>query len=86
MMIKARATINDGQVMVVIGLSDENIRRLQAGLPIDTDLSEIGLAGRLFIFSGETEEAMRDQIVRIAGGQGAPVHEGTPPPTSIGKN
>lgn len=62
-MLKIRGTLQDGRPIVVIGLSRENMARLSAGKPAFFDLSELGLVGQVFIFAGETEITMRDQIV-----------------------
>lgn len=52
-----KATISDGTI--VLGLSDENIKRLSAGEPIKFNLKDLNLEDReVFIFNGRTEESM----------------------------
>ena len=65
-MIKAVADTNKGR-LIILGLSKENIRRLQKDRPIDIDLSELGLSGHIFIFAGDTEESMTRQLAELIG-------------------
>jgi hypothetical protein len=56
-MIKAKTTQND----LLLGLSEENIKRLKEGMPIKFNLAEIYPEidkGSCFIIYGETEEAI----------------------------
>lgn len=57
-MVKAK--IGD---MVVLGLSRENIERLQEGNPILFDGAEVQLPGRIAIMFGETELAIRQMLI-----------------------
>lgn len=59
-MIKARYTQPDGSPGLVFGLSHENIKRLKAGEPISFELSALGLPGKVLIFAGKDEEAMKE--------------------------
>ena len=64
-MLKMVGTTPDGQVVVFLGLSRENLRRLQADRPIKVRLEEVGLGvGELVIFFGETEESMLADLQR----------------------
>lgn len=65
-MIKATGTHRDGRPVLVIGLSAENVRRLQAGNPILFDARELGLDHWVTIIAGETEAALARDL-------GAPV-------------
>lgn len=61
-MLKARAG-----GLLVVGLSEENIRRLQADQPIYFETNAVGFTGnehieRILIFAGKDEQDMRAQI------------------------
>ncbi len=47
---------------LVMGLSAENVRRLQAGKPISFDARELGIDCNIVIFAGETEDAMAAEL------------------------
>jgi len=57
-MIKAKL----GNGGILLGLSNENIKRLKRGMPIKINLSELGLEPReLYIVHGKTEkDIMKD--------------------------
>jgi hypothetical protein len=64
-MIKFTTIAKDGRTVVGLGLSAENVRRLQAGQPIAVDLREqlkIERGPHVMIFFGETEETMRHEL------------------------
>lgn len=57
-MLKLKMTAN-GKPTILIGLSDENIKRMREDKPVHIFLSELGLGdGELVIFTGPDEEAM----------------------------
>lgn len=56
-MIKART----GDA-ILLGLSNENVTRLRSGLPMEIDLTEIGLKGTITVIYGETEQDMYDTL------------------------
>jgi hypothetical protein len=58
-----------------IGLSAGNWAKLMEGKPILFKPSEVGLpwAGEVFIFAGETEQAMAHQLSRMGAIRGVPV-------------
>lgn len=62
-MLIARATAKDGNDILILGLSAENRRRLEAGNPIDLTTYTHGAAIpkelHIVIFAGETEDSMR---------------------------
>lgn len=60
--MKARA----GDVLL-FGLSELNLQRLREGKPIAVDLAELGMQGRLVIFYGKTEAAMRAELADLIG-------------------
>jgi hypothetical protein len=70
-MFIASALLADHEQLLVLGLSRENIRRLQEGLPIDLSQKTHGPtipAGlKICIFAGETEESMRQQMADLIG-------------------
>jgi len=57
-MIRAVGRAPDNEPLILLGLSAENVRRLQDGQPIHVRLSEMGLDVQVAIFYGETEEQM----------------------------
>ena len=72
-MIKARGETGDGKPLVLIGLSDENWRRLRTGgdeglgQPIQFNLRELGLPPMtVAIIAGKTEEGMKAIIEEYA--------------------
>ena len=60
-MIKARFE-NNGKRVDVLGLSEENIKRLMKDKPIQFDGSEIGLDGEVVIVYGRTEEVIANKL------------------------
>lgn len=46
--------------VMVLGLSDENMRRLKEGEPIKFNMAELGFSDiEVFIFNGRTEQEMQ---------------------------
>jgi hypothetical protein len=68
-MIKAKLVMDDGKVLLVFGISAENITRLQGGDPIQIDLTEMGLSGEMLIFYGETTGDLIEQINPFIGSE-----------------
>lgn len=64
-MIKFLATADD-EVIVGLGLSDENLTRLRQGQPIRVDMAEMGLVGKplskILIFHGCTDAQLQDIV------------------------
>lgn len=51
--------------MIILGLSDENINRLQNGLPIKFNLKDLGLQDMdVVIFHGKTEFEMKQTMFK----------------------
>jgi hypothetical protein len=64
--IRATAADSTGRPVVLLGLSDENLRRLAADQPIRVDLAELGFpagAPVVVLFGGGTEESLADQLL-----------------------
>ena len=65
-MLIARATTRSGHDLLILGLSKENRRRLEAGQPIDLTTYTHGEAIpkelHIVIFAGETEDSMQAEI------------------------
>jgi len=62
-MIKAKLTGKDKEVML-LGLSKENILRLQSGDPILTTAKEMGFGDfDIIIMAGETEEEIQETVL-----------------------
>jgi hypothetical protein len=70
-MFIARALLEEGHELLVLGLSAENQLRLAAGQPIDISRATHGLAVpaalRICIFAGETEDEMRRMMAPMIG-------------------
>lgn len=61
-MLKAKVTLEDDTPCVVLGLSEENIRRLRAGNPIMFSGWQIGIPGSVMIRYGATEGAIAQAL------------------------
>lgn len=64
-MIKARATLENGEPLTVLGLSKMNLEKLQEGKPILFDNAELGLPGKTAILFGETEEDITGELAKL---------------------
>jgi hypothetical protein len=63
--IKAKGKTVEGDPLFIFGLSQENVRRLMKGHAIAIDLRrEYGERGVVIIVGGETEEAIRDELLK----------------------
>jgi hypothetical protein len=60
-MLKLKLTRDKG-TLLVFGLSKINIQKLQEGKPINIRLSELGLEGEIYIFAGDTEITMLNEL------------------------
>lgn len=63
-MLKIRTQTKDGRLAIILGLSAENIRRLQADQPIHFDLDTLGIEGVMTIISGDTEDSMKETLTQ----------------------
>lgn len=70
-MLKIRITTGNGKPLVLLGLTRENVDRLQANQPILVDLAEVGLEGHLGLLVGEDQ----DDILRQLADAGVPLSE-----------
>ncbi len=62
-MIKASGRTGDGQPLLIVGLSGENMARLMAGEPIRFDADELGLpAMTVVVVGGRTEQDIADDL------------------------
>lgn len=70
-MFIAQTWLNEGEQLLILGLSAENRKRLAEGRPIDLSRKTHGLAIpaglRIMIFAGETEESMRAELASLIG-------------------
>ena len=71
-MIKAKATLKDGRVLVVLGLSDANIRRLRNGEPIYFDIGALRMEptdrlGAITVFAGKDENHLSQTLRSLIG-------------------
>ena len=64
-MIKAKGIDKDGFPIYIFGLSELNVQRLKEGKPVGIDLRELGDRGKVLILYGETEESIRDELLKI---------------------
>lgn len=62
-MLKIKATDD----LVLFGLSEMNLVKLREGKPIEIDMSELGMSGRVIIFYGGTEGDMRRELADLIG-------------------
>jgi hypothetical protein len=62
-MIKFTA-VKDGKLLIGLGLSEENIKRLRKGNPIVVDLADLGITfkAEVFIFTGKNEKTMKKDL------------------------
>lgn len=65
-MIRASATLNDGRRIYILGITAENVRRLQKGQPIKVALEPLGGKGEVFITFGETEVEIAADLASVA--------------------
>lgn len=81
-MIKAAGSAGDGTPLLLLGLADENLRRLRAGEPVHiraADLALMGLPGiELVITHGKDEAA----VLTALSAHGVQVRDGLPVKTS----
>ena len=84
-MIKARGRDGDGNPAVIIGITDENWKRLRTGgdegigQPIMFDLRQLGLPPmKIVILGGKTEEGLEGLVVEFFMEiiQGSPIQRG----------
>lgn len=71
-MIKAKATMKDGRVALVLGLSAGNIERLEAGHPIFFDIAALKMGeadrlGAVTIFYGADDAALTRNLKPFIG-------------------
>jgi len=63
-MVKFGVTNNEGKPVVVLGLSEENLRLLRRGNEIVVDLRPFGMEGQAVITYGKTEEAITRRLAK----------------------
>jgi len=69
-MIRAGATKPDGGKIILLGISDENVKRLIDGKPIFVAGSTVGVANvEIVIFHGRTEYEMTESMAKLIGPQ-----------------
>lgn len=79
-MLRALAKLGDGRRCVILGLSAENIKRLQAGEPIFLELEDILVDTPICIFTGDTEEQMAADLHDYMDAANKNVHWSDEPP------
>lgn len=60
-MLKFTVERKEGPI-IFFGLSAMNIQKLQEGKPITINLADLGLKGEVFIFAGDTESSMLEDL------------------------
>lgn len=55
-MIRAGFTTPDGRLVLLLGLSEENVRRMRAGSPVHVDGKDMGVDAEIVIFGGRGDE------------------------------
>ena len=63
-MIKLSATKGDGGKVLFLGISRRNVELLMADRPIKVIGKEVGCDHDIYVFFGETEQAMVDSMLR----------------------
>lgn len=66
-MIKAGMIKRDGGKVALLGITKENVRRLQMGDPINVDLTPLGVPGELVIIYGETLLQLQKTLAPLMG-------------------
>lgn len=61
-MIKAVYKRPDQPDLVILGLSDENLRRLREDMPILVNGRELGIAVDIAVIAGRTEDSIQEQM------------------------
>lgn len=63
-MIKAASKMKDGRNLVILGLSEENIKRLKENKPIYVELEPWGGTGSALLLYGQTEEDITRELAK----------------------
>jgi hypothetical protein len=70
-MFLGSAVISENEQLLVLGLSKANVERLEQGQPIRVSRETHGMAVpaglKIMIFTGETEQSMRDAVASLIG-------------------
>jgi len=71
-MVKAKATTPDGRVLIVMGISEDNVLRLERGLPIHFDPAALRIApgttiGGITLFYGTTDAELVRTLKTLIG-------------------
>lgn len=66
-MLRAVAVNEDGNNVLLLGLSSINIQLIKAGAPILIELEELGLKGKVVIFHGHTEQDIMRLVSDLIG-------------------
>lgn len=53
-----------GRLILAFGLTEENVKRLQAGKPVHNHCDDMGFAGEVMIFVGKDEATMEAMLRR----------------------
>jgi hypothetical protein len=66
-MLKGVANLDNGRKLVIIGLSDKNIRLLQENKPIPILGTEMDVEFDILVFAGSTEKDLLDKLREFIG-------------------
>jgi hypothetical protein len=66
-MVKVKGRLQDGRLIIFLGISERNVELLKQGRPIRVDLADMKVApdesiGAIALFYGETEGAIVKQL------------------------
>lgn len=66
-MIKGIGSRASGERVILLGISEENVRRLRLHQPIEVDLDDLGLAGEGYIVLmwGDTERSILIELETV---------------------
>lgn len=66
-MLKGVGTMASGERVIVLGISEENVRRLRLRQPIRVDLEDLGLPGQgiIVLMWGDTERSILIELETV---------------------
>lgn len=66
-MIKMSGVGKNGRKIIILGITDENIRRLRDGKPIHIHADSLGIFGEIVILAGKDEATLQEQLAPLIG-------------------
>lgn len=76
-MLKAKAVLENGRTLLIFGLSEMNVKKIQSGEPIHLHGEELGQPMiDIMIFSGKDEKEMYEALQPLVSVSAKVVHHG----------